>query len=109
MDNHAPIFSDTFTLCQWLLERLDGQPGVLATTLCRNALQLLEAVALALKGRQRDERLEEADERLIMLRLQLRLAATTGLLEEEQSLFALAEADRIGRQLGGWQRARHPA
>ena len=109
MDNRAPIFTNTYTLCQWLLEHFDDHTGVLAATLCRNALQLLEAVALALKGRQRAERLEEADERLITLRLQLRLAEATGLLDEGQCLFALSEADRIGRQLGGWQRAQHPA
>jgi hypothetical protein len=109
MDNRAPIFADTFGLCQWLLERLDSQPGVLARTICNTGLKLLEAIALALKGRLREERLEEADERLITLRLQLRLAETTGLLTEDQTLFALENAARIGRQLGGWQRSLHTA
>ena len=53
--------------------------------------------------------LEEVDERLITLRLQLRLANTTGLLNEDQFLFALQAADRIGRQLGGWQRSMNMA
>ena len=53
--------------------------------------------------------LEEVDERLITLRLHLRLANTTGLLNEDQFLFALQAADRIGRQLGGWQRSMNMA
>ncbi len=101
----APLFADTFSLCEWLLGRLDGEPGVLASTLCRNALALLDAVTLALKGQLREERLIEADERLVSLRLQLRLAAATGRLSERQVLYALERADGIGRQIGGWRRA----
>jgi hypothetical protein len=109
MDNRAPLFTETFSLCQWLLEQLDSQPSVLARVICENALKLLEAVTLALKGRLREERLEEADECLFTLRLQLRLADSISLLSEEQTLFALECADRIGRQLGGWQRSLNPA
>lgn len=104
-DRHAPLFTDTFSLCQWLLRHLDRERGVLSRTLCENALALLEVVTLALKNRLREERLEDADERLIVLRMQLRLAGSLGLFEERQMLFALECADRIGRQLGGWQRA----
>jgi hypothetical protein len=103
--NRAPIFTDTFALCQWLLHHFDREPSILARRLCDNALVLLEVVTLALRDRLRDERLEEADERLIALRLHLRLAGETGLLNEQQLLFALDGADRIGRQLGGWQRS----
>jgi hypothetical protein len=109
MPNRAPIFTDTFSLCEWLLRHLDRESGVLSRTLCDNALKLLEALTLALKDRLRDERLEEADERLIALRMQLRLAGAIGLFDEHQLLFALECADRIGRQLGGWQRALNTA
>jgi len=101
----SPLFTDTFALCEWLLGRLDAEPGVLASTLCGNALALLEAVTLALKGYLREERLIEADERLLALRLQLRLAGATGRLSERQVLYALQCADGIGRQVGGWRRA----
>jgi hypothetical protein len=100
----APLFVDTFSLCEWLLQHLDQKPGTLPRALCDNALQLLEVVALALKNRRREARLDEADERLIVLRTQLRLAGATRLLTDSQMLFALECADRIGRQLGGWQR-----
>jgi Mor family transcriptional regulator len=105
----APLFVDTFSLCQWLLQHLDREPSVLSRNLCETALQLLEAVTLALKGRLREERIEAADERLITLRMQLRLAGATGLLSEPQMLFALECADRIGWQIGGWQQTLNPA
>jgi len=104
-ERRAPLFADTFALCEWLLGHLDDDAGVLATALCRNALALLEAVTLALKGQMREERLLEADERLVALRVQLRLAGALGRLSDRQLLFALERADGIGRQIGGWRRA----
>ena len=100
----APLFTDAFSLCEWLLRQLDRESSVLARALCDSSLQLLTAVVLALKGRQREEQLAAADECLIMLRMQLRLAGAIGLLGESQLLFALECADCIGRQIGGWQR-----
>ncbi len=66
-------------------------------------------MTLALKGQMRDERLLEADERLVALRVQLRLAGALGRLSERQLLYALAGADAIGRQIGGWRRAQERA
>ncbi len=109
MSHEAPLFRDTFALCEWIQARLQNRPQPLARALCGNALRLLEAVTLALKKREREDRIEEADERLIALRLQLRLAARLGLLEDRQGEFALFEADRIGRQIGGWRKTLGPA
>ena len=109
MKTPTPLFADAFSLCEWLLQHLEREPGVLPKDLCDNSLKLLAAITLALKGRLREERIEEADERLIVLRVQLRLAATTGLFSERQVLYALECTDRIGRQLGGWQRSLDPA
>ena len=105
VETRAPLFTDTFQLCEWLLRALQRNPGPLARALCGNALRLLEAVTLALKRRRRDEALMEADEILITLRVQLRLAGTTDSLSESQVLHGLECADRIGRQLGGWMRS----
>lgn len=101
----APIFTDAFDLGTWLAQRLgpDAHPIALATF--EDARRLLLAITLALKGRRRDDNIDEADERLIMLRVGLRLMAAAGLLEEAGLLHALEYADRIGRQLGGWQRS----
>jgi hypothetical protein len=104
-ENRAPLFTDTFSLCEWLLRHLDREQSSLARAVCDNALKLLEVITFALKNRLREERLDEADERLIALRMQLRLAGSIGLFNERQMLFALECSDRIGRQLGGWQRA----
>ncbi len=78
----APIFRDAYMLCQWLLERLDGNAGILPRQLCENALALLDAVVLALKGHDRAHRLEHADRRLVAVRMRLQLAAELNLLSE---------------------------
>lgn len=100
----APLFGDAFALCEWLLGRLGDNDKVLARTICRIALGLLADLTLALKGRGREARVEDADEQLITLRVQLRMARATGLLDEQQMLYALETVDNIGRQLGGWRR-----
>lgn len=99
----APIFADVFALAAWITERLDARPEGLPRELCQAARRLLADITLALKGRQRELYLDDADERLVILRVQLRLAAAAGYLREEQILHALALADRVGRQLGGWK------
>jgi hypothetical protein len=104
----APIFADTFSLCEWLLGRLEQSERVLARRICEEALLLLDAVGLALQGRGVGSRLDEADERLIMLRIKLRLAGSVELLTKEQLVFALKSTDAIGRQLGGWLRSLGP-
>ncbi len=101
----APLYVDASRLCAWVLERLGARDDVLARRLCATALDLLEHLTLALKNRGREERIDGADEDLIVLRLELRLAGTVGLLSESQVLFALEQADAIGRQLGGWRRS----
>lgn len=104
----APLYVDAFALCEWLLGRFGDDPRALSAALCRSALTVLEAVTLALKGRRRDEHLELADESLVALRTQLRLAAAAGYLTDDQAMHGLDRADAVGRQLGGWLRALGP-
>ncbi len=104
----APLYVDAFALNEWLLRHFDDDLRALPRSLCQNSLALLEAVTLALKGRRRDEMVEVADERLITVRTQLRLAGAAGYLEESQLVHALERADSIGRQLGGWMRKLGP-
>ena len=101
----APLFVDAFSLCEWLNGRLTQNRDALSGRLLHHALDLLEDITLALKDYHREQRLEQADERLVVLRVELRLAAACGLLEERQALHALDYCDRIGRQIGGWQRS----
>lgn len=100
----APIFADTFRLCEWTLGHFDSQPGVLARSLSALSLELYDTVSLALRGYERGEMLEDADRNLVKLRGQLRMACAVGLLHDQQLCYALELADQIGRQLGGWQR-----
>lgn len=101
----APLFVDAKRLCAWLLQNFDQCDSVLGRRIAATSLDLLRAVTLALKKRDREEQIERADEELIALRVELRLAEQVGLLDEDQLLYALEEADKIGRQLGGWRRS----
>lgn len=108
----APIFTATWDLCVWLLNKTQAYPHhVLARSLAEEVLRLLDTVTMALKNMDRDSALDEADLLLIRLRLRLRLAVETALLDERQGQYALRLADDIGRQLGGWQKdiAKHEA
>ena len=101
----APIFTATWDLTAWLLRQLGRDASVLANALCTEAISLLDAVVLALKDIDRGDNLAAADLSLIRLRMRVRLAAETGVLEERQAHFLLGQADDIGRQLGGWLRS----
>lgn len=105
MAGPAPVYVDAFALCEWLFQHLGDDGRVLPRALCSNALRLLEAVTLALQHRDTEGRVAEADERLIALRVHLRLASSAGLFTEPQMLHALEMADRVGRQIGGWLRS----
>lgn len=102
------MFVDALALCRWVQERFQDDPRPLPRALCRGALELLDAVSLSLRNRRREEMLERADETLLVLRVHLRLAGELALLQERQVLFALDQADKVGRQIGGWIRSLEP-
>lgn len=104
----APIFADAYALCDWLIGRLGDDNRELARAICRRGLTLLNAISLALIGRDRHDCIDQADEILIGLRNELRLAASSGYLSEAQAIYALERADAIGRQIGGWLRTLGP-
>jgi hypothetical protein len=99
-----PLFTDAFALCEWLLGLLGADDKVLSRALCKGALSLLQSVTLALKGRSREAQLAAADEQLIALRVQLRMACATGVLTKSQLLHGMEAMDNLGCQLGGWRR-----
>jgi hypothetical protein len=101
----APLYTDAYDLAAWLLGHLDRRGDALSRDTCRVCLLLLDAVVLALKNRDRWERLDQADEALLRLRQRIRLAEDRGIFDQRQALHALARCDRIGRQIGGWQRS----
>lgn len=101
----APLFVDANDLCQWLLDHLNHADDILARRICSTCLDLLEAVTLALKDRDRGLNIDRADQELICLRVHIRLAETLGRLTERQAVHAFERMDTIGRQLGGWMRS----
>ncbi len=98
----ATIYVDTFDLATWLVQHLQG--GVVAETAHRDVLALLDHVVLALRGVDRRANVDDAESRLTLLRVRLRLANATGLLDDRRLLFVTERVDTIGRQLGGWRR-----
>ena len=84
----APLYVDAFALCRWLLRHFGEDSRVLPCALCRTALELLDAITLALKNRRREVQMEIADESLIRLHIQLRLAGETGYLNQSQMLYS---------------------
>lgn len=106
----APIFTTTWDFSVWLLQKARSAPDdLLARSLADRALRLLDAITFALKDIERDEALQNADRLLIQLRLRLRLAIETELLNAQQGHYALEQTDSIGRQLGGWRKAHNRA
>jgi len=105
----APLFVDALALNQWLLERFATAGHPLEQRVIALGFDLLETLTLALKGREREARIEELDELLIRLRVLLRLAADSGRLRPEQYAYVLGCVDNIGRQLGAWRRSLRPA
>jgi hypothetical protein len=107
-DLSAPIYTVTWDLCNWLLQKARALPhDVLAQALAQESLTLLDTITLALKDIEREHMLADTDLILIRLRTRLRLAVATELFNERQGEYALELADSIGRQLGGWQKVLH--
>ncbi len=104
MSEPAPLYRDTMALCGVLLEELEGAATLapVKARLSRGALALLDFVVLALAGHGRQDRLLDADAELRTLRAQLHLAYELGLVGEDTFLDLAEQADRVGRQIGGW-------
>jgi len=104
----SPLYRDAFALCGVLLDELDESQGceAMVRRLTGGALRLLEQVSLALHGFARDDRLEDADAELCVLRTHLSLAMSLGKLEEGVFLDLMEQADAVGRQIGGWRKKR---
>ena len=105
MNPRAPLYVDTYDLASWLLGHFNAGTDTLSRETCRFSLDLLDVVVLALKNYERWEQLEQADQILLRLRQRIRLIQTQGMLDDHQTLHALEICDRIGRQIGGWQRS----
>lgn len=102
----TPLYRDTLAFAAVLLELMEEVEGFAALRgrLTLGALAVVDAVAQALAGHYRLDRLADADAELCALRARLALAHYLGLVDDEGFTGLVAAADVIGRQLGGWQR-----
>ena len=105
MNPRAPLYTDAYDLVVWLLNHLDERQDGLSRETCRTGLELLDHVVFALKTSERWEHLADADGALLKLRQRIRLIEGRGIFDERQALHALSLCERIGRQIGGWQRS----
>ena len=101
---HPPLLADAYDLALEMTRRLDETPSTLGRRIHRLSLELLDAVWLALHDRA-PERLDEVDERLMSLRLALRLRIDLDGDDAAAMLSTLELVTSIGRQLGGWKKA----
>jgi hypothetical protein len=102
----APLFRDAYSLAGTVAAELEqgSSHSALRARLVQDTLRVLDAIVLALAGIERAERLVDADADLRLLRVHMRLACDLDVVDHEFLLAVAEEADRIGRQLGGWRR-----
>jgi len=100
----TPLYRDTFALCGVLLDTLESgwSHAPLRRRLIAGALHLLDLVTLAIHDFGTRDRLAGADAELCTLRSHLSMAFELRIVDEESYLAFSAQADTIGRQIGGW-------
>ena len=105
-----PIFTRTFDFLTWLLPVTNNFPRAHRFTFTRRlldaAFDLRERLEEAnhRQGKERLERLVQADEALDKVRLYLRLAARWEWLSGGQYQHAARMVAEVGRLLGGWHK-----
>ncbi|MEM6454191.1 MAG: hypothetical protein AAF772_03775 [Acidobacteriota bacterium] len=102
----APVFTQSYDLYAWLLDRLADAPSARTAPALEHAQHLLDAVTLALRGSAIDRRLDEAQQAIVLLGVHLRVLNDAEVLCDRQALHAHGLLRSIGRQVGGWQRQR---
>ncbi len=106
--DEAPLFAKSYDFVLWLDERTERFPKSqrfgFAVRIMGHATAVLDGITLALKGFERPENVDRADQALALLRVQLRLAADRELLKQSQFAFAIERAEEIGRMIGGWKK-----
>ncbi len=103
----APVFVRAYDLHLWLLDRLagGGEPAEVRRAVLHHSRLLLETVALAVARFETRHRVVQADERVTLLRVHLRLAAERKLLNDRQLMYANEILSDVGRQIGGWRKS----
>ena len=106
MKKEAPIFVDAYRVALALERGMANDDGPLATRIRTSAIHVLESINWALRGYDVEERLFQADEELVRLRLLLRLRIDVEEVDRGLLLEASERLVDVGKQLGGWRRSR---
>lgn len=107
MIENAPLFLDTYDIVVYIMQHVsldnDNISSIVTRKLHETAIALLEAVVFALNGNVRARYVSEADDRLALLRVLLRMALDCKLIEKKLFLSLFERLNGIGRQIGGWK------
>jgi len=105
------IMTRTYDLISWLIPKSEKFPKVYRTTLTQrlmdSALDFQEEIFAAVNqsGSNKAKHLLMADTHLTSLRLYLRLAFNSRMINDGQYRHASIMVTEIGRLLGGWQKS----
>jgi four helix bundle protein len=108
MPDQMVIFTRTYDFLSWLLPLADNFPRsqrfVVTARLQSAALNFQERIieANSVRGKRRDEKLQEADAELLKVRLYLRLCERWNWIKSGQYQHASKLVNELGRMLGGW-------
>ena len=113
MGPETPIFTRMYDFLSWLLPASNHFPTAHRHTFTRRlldaAFDLQEQLDAAnhRKGKERIERLSQADESLDKVRTYIRLAQNWGWFTPGQYQHAARMTTEIGKLLGGWTKVTH--
>jgi len=108
MAEEMVIFTRTYDFLTWLLPLTENFPKnqrfVVTARLQNSALDFQECLieANAQRGKQKADKLREADAELLKIRLYLRLCEKWSWIKPGQYKHAVEMVSELGRLLGGW-------
>ena len=111
MTEEMVIFTRTYDFLTWLLPLTEDFPKsqrfVVTSRLQKAALDFQEFIieANAKRGKDRTEKLSEADAELLKIRLYLRLCEKWNWIKPGQYHHAAGQVAELGRLLGGWMKS----
>jgi hypothetical protein len=104
----APLYVHSHDAARWVIQRALAFPpnsAPLAHRLTTSACDLLDSVALALTfPDRRSEHLRAADEAIVRLRVELRLAKDLALISAGGVRHVGSNLTAAGRMVGGWRK-----
>lgn len=101
----APVVTDALAFAEWIVRTTNCRADTLSQRLVAAALELAEHIGFAWKDRDRAQRLMDADDAVLRLRILLRLCPAADTFSHKQMMCGLSQLEKIGRQIGGWMKS----